>query len=222
LLFTLRILAICNNAAIFIFFDEKIESTYFSKKRYMKYNLAQMKSLDFYLSSLSDKEYKEVAPQIKPLESNIMPLISWDIFNQNYFDTLKTAKTEGDIKMIKSFAKKAKWQNKIDDLFTSKNFEALIITDLEQKILWVNDGFTDMTGYSKKFAINKTPNFLQGINTLPETKKRISNRLKDLKPFTEIITNYKKDNTSYKCEVKIIPMYSENVTHFLAIERQIV
>ena len=79
-----------------------------------------------------------------------------------------------------------------------------------------------MTGYSKKFAINKTPNFLQGENTLKTTKKRIRTKLELLKPFTEVITNYRKDKTPYKCEVKIIPLYKEKVTHFLAIERKVV
>jgi hypothetical protein len=43
-----------------------------------------------------------------------------------------------------------------------------------------------------------------------------------LEPFTEVITNYRKDKTPYKCEVKIIPLYKEKVTHFLAIERKVV
>ena len=79
-----------------------------------------------------------------------------------------------------------------------------------------------MTGYTKKYALNKTPNFLQGQNTLPETKKRIRGKLDELKPFAEIITNYKKDKTPYKCEVKIIPLYTDKVTHFLAIEKKVV
>jgi len=77
-----------------------------------------------------------------------------------------------------------------------------------------------MTGYSKKFALNKTPNFLQGEATETETKKRIRTKLEHLKPFTEIIVNYRKDKTPYKCEVKIIPLYKDRVTHFLAIEKK--
>ena len=114
------------------------------------------------------------------------------------------------------------WRNEIDDIFENQDFEALIITDINQKILWVNNGFTEMTGYSKKFAINKTPNFLQGENTQRTTKKRIRTKLGLLEPFTEVITNYRKDNTPYKCEVKIIPLYKEKVTHFLAIEKKVV
>ena len=123
---------------------------------------------------------------------------------------------------IKLFAQKAHWKNEIDGIFKDQDFEALIITDINQKILWVNNGFTEMTGYTKKYALNKTPNFLQGQNTLPETKKRIRGKLDELKPFAEIITNYKKDKTPYKCEVKIIPLYTDKVTHFLAIEKKVV
>lgn len=188
----------------------------------MKYNLSEMMSLDIYLSSLSEEEYNNIRHQIKPSKAKAMPLMSWDIFSQNYFQKLEKLKMESDIKMVKSFAEKAKWNNDIDTIFEAQDFEALIITNVAQEILWVNDGFTQMTGYTKKFALSKTPHFLQGTDTSPETKKRIRNKLNDLKPFTEVITNYRKDNSTYKCEVKIIPMFTENVTHFLALEKQVV
>ena len=54
---------------------------------------------------------------------------------------------------------------------------------------------------------------------ITDTRNQIRNQLKELKPFTAIITNYRKDKSSYECEVRIIPMYNENVTHFLAIEK---
>ncbi|TYB75726.1 PAS domain-containing protein [Bizionia myxarmorum] len=188
----------------------------------MKYNLSRMMCLDMYLSALPFKEYKEVKDQIKPSKSKNMPLLSWDIFSQQYSQTLDDLKTENDIKMVKLFAEKEKWQNEIDSIFENQDFEALIITDIEQKILWVNDGFTKMTGYSKTYAVNKTPKFLQGLNTSADSKQQFRAKLNRLEPFTEIITNYRKDNSPYTCEVKIIPLYAENVTHFLALERQVV
>lgn len=188
----------------------------------MKYNLSEIMCLDIYTSSLSPKEYDKIKLQMKPSKAKFMPLFSWDIFSQHYVNTIENLKTESDIKMVKAFAKKAKWENEIDTIFNNQDFDALIITDAAQKILWVNDGFTQMTGYSKTFAVNKKPYFLQGINTSEKTKKIIRNKLNDLKPYRGIITNYRKDNTPYECEVKIIPMYSKNVTHFLAIEKQVV
>lgn len=188
----------------------------------MKNNMQQMMCLDIVLSSMTDDEYEKIKHFISPSQIKAMPLASWDIFSTHYFKTLEILKTQNDINAIKAFAKKAKWENNLDILFEDQYFEALVITNTEQKILWVNDGFTEMTGYSKRFALNKTPNFLQGRNTLQTTRKSIRKKLDDLKPFTEIITNYKKDNSPYKCEVQIIPMYSDRVTHFLAIEKQVV
>lgn len=188
----------------------------------MKFNLSEMMCLDIYTSSLSCEEYDKIKTQIKPSSAQIMPLLSWDIFSEHYIKTLENLKIENDIKTVKAFAERAKWKNEMDFIFNDQEFDALIITDAQQNIVWVNDGFTKMTGYSKTFAINKKPQFLQGINTSTKTKKRIRNKLNNLEPFTEIIMNYRKDNTPYECEVKIIPMYNDNVTHFLAIEKQVV
>ncbi|WP_152286607.1 PAS domain-containing protein [Flavicella marina] len=148
--------------------------------------------------------------------------MSWDIYSQFYFDTIQNLKIHKDISFVKSFAKKEKWKNDIDLLFKNSKFEALVITDVAQKIVWVNDGFTKMTGYSKKHALDKKPSFLQGEATSDASKKSFRNKLNKLQPFTQIITNYRKDKTTYKCEVKIIPMYADDVTHFLALEREIV
>ena len=188
----------------------------------MKYNISNMMSLDIYLDSVQDIDYKNISSETSSTDQSIMPLMSWDIFNEDFSTTIENSKILNDIEQVKSFAKKSKWKNKIDGIFENQDFEALVITDINQKILWVNNGFTEMTGYSKKFAINKTPNFLQGENTQRTTKKRIRNKLELLEPFTEVITNYRKDKTPYKCEVKIIPLYKEKVTHFLAIERKVV
>ena len=188
----------------------------------MKYNISNMMSLDIYLDSAQDTDYKNITSEASTSDQSIMPLMSWDIFSEDFSTTIENSKILNDIEQVKSFAKKSKWKNKIDGIFENQDFEALVITDINQKILWVNNGFTEMTGYSKKFAINKTPNFLQGENTQRTTKKSIRTKLELLEPFTEVITNYRKDKTPYKCEVKIIPLYKEKVTHFLAIERKVV
>ena len=182
-----------------------------------------MMSLDIYLSTLTNKEYYKIKHQIIPSNPKKTPLLSWDIYSQHHFKTLKNLKKERDINIVKLFSEKEKWHNDIDSIFENQEFEAIIVTDLKQKILWVNSGFTEMTGYSKKFALNKTPRFLQGENTSSLTKQSIRHKLKHSHPFTQIITNYKKDKSPYKCEVKIIPLYNNNtVTHYLAIERRVI
>lgn len=188
----------------------------------MKNNLSDMMCLDVYLSNLPKEEYETVKHKIGKSKSKPMALLSWDIFMDGYQKRMIEAKKEKELKEVLSFAKKFNWKNDLNLAFSENDYEALIITDKHQNIIWVNDGFTSMTGYSKKFAVNKTPKFLQGEETSLKTKKLIKGKLAENKPFKEIIINYKKDNTTYNCEVNIIPLYNENTTHFIAFERQVV
>jgi len=188
----------------------------------MKSNLANMMGLDIYLSSLSNKEYEKIKHKIGTQKPKLMPLISWDFFMDGYHKRIAEAKKRTEIEQVLSFAKQFNWQNDLCLAFSENDYEALIITDTNQNIIWVNDGFTSMTGYSKKFAINKTPKFLQGEKTSQKTKNSIKEKIAKNKPFKEVIVNYRKNKTTYNCEVKIIPLYNENTTHFIAFEKQVI
>ena len=181
-----------------------------------------MKCLDIYLSNLTDEEYEKVKHKIEPNHIKALPLLSWDIYSEHFYTKNTKAKKDAELKQIISMSENYKWKNNFNNLFNSNEYTALVITDINQKIIWVNEGFTSMTGYSKKFALNKNPKFLQGKETSLKTKQRIKQKIKEDKPFKEIILNYKKDKTLYKCEVKIIPLFNDKTTHFLAFEREVI
>jgi PAS domain S-box-containing protein len=153
---------------------------------------------------------------------NVMPLLSWDIFINCFHRNLKLAEKETEIRKINDLAKKFNWKNDINEIIHKNSYEAIVITDNTQKIIWVNNGFTDMTGYSKKFAVNKKPSFLQGEETSKKTKAKIRKKIEAHKPFKQVIVNYKKDKTPYRCEVKIIPLFGIDTTHYIALEREVV
>jgi len=188
----------------------------------MKFNLSEMSSLDIYLSSLTNEEYEKNKHKIETRHLKPMPLLSWDIFMNGYQGRIIEAKKRIELEKVRSFAKQFNWQNDIDRAFSENDYEALIITDKNQKIIWVNDGFTSMTGYSKSFALSKTPRFLQGTETSTETKNRIGKKIMLDQPFKEVIINHRKDNTPYTCEVKIFPLYNEETTHYIAFEKEVV
>ncbi|MFY0631699.1 MAG: PAS domain-containing protein [Flavobacteriaceae bacterium] len=188
----------------------------------MKNDLSKMACLDIYLSGLSDEKYQEIEEEIYPSKNKVMPLKSWDVFDQGNYRKLNQAERQIDIDQIKSYAKRHRWKNDIEAIFEGNDFEAIVLTNDQQQIEWVNTGFTKMTGYSKKFAFKKSPSFLQGELTSKETKEVIRLNLEKNKPFKELIINYKKDNTAYKCEIKVFPLYSENTIHYIALERQVV
>lgn len=187
----------------------------------MKNKLPDMMCLDISLSSMSKKEYEEVKPRIADSKTKPMPLLSWDIFMYGFKERMAETIRKVELKGVLSLAEKFKWKNDLNTTFSENDYEALIITDINQNIIWVNDGFSAMTGYSETYALNKTPKFLQGEKTSMQTKKTIKENISQDKPFEGVIINYKKDKTTYKCEVKIIPLYSDKTTHYIAFEKKV-
>lgn len=185
----------------------------------MKNNLNDMMCLDIYLSSLNKQQLEAIDDKINSAEVQTMPLLSWDIYSDYHFNQLIESKRNQDILKIQDLARKLNWKVDINALFNKETFEAIVVTDLNQKIIWVNEGFTEMTGYSKIDALNKTPRFLQGPKSCREAKERIRIKLSGVEPFKEVIVNYKKNRDAYECEVKIFPLCNEEITHYIALEK---
>ena len=148
-----------------------------------------------------------------------MPLLSWDISNPAY--GLKTKKIE-ELQALVQLSELNGWQINLKEELTA-GYEALVLTDLDQTILWVNQGFQSMTGYSPNYALGKKPSFLQGSNTCMKTKSRIGKKLKMGIRLTETLTNYRRNGEEYICQISIIPLLNstQNITHFLALETQV-
>ncbi|WP_299624078.1 PAS domain-containing protein [uncultured Tenacibaculum sp.] len=188
----------------------------------MKNAITEMKSLDIYVNSLSVKQYEEIKGSLVSDNRARVNMLSFDIHLQNYNFLCEESSLQQDIFSLQNLAKKFTWKSNIEQILSKNSFEALILTDIDRNILWVNDGFSKMTGYPKNYAIRKTPNFLQGNATSDTVRSRIRKKLALGNPFKEVIINHKKDKTQYKCEIHIFPLKdNDEVTHFLALERQI-
>lgn len=109
-------------------------------------------------------------------------------------------------------------------LVASKTNNSVIITDPDERIEWVNEAFTQQTGYSLEEVIGKKPGpLLQGIETNPETVKRISQHLKARLPISEEIVNYTKHGRKYWLKLQITPVFDEHreLQHFIAIQADV-
>lgn len=98
---------------------------------------------------------------------------------------------------------------------------AVILTDAERRILWVNDDFESITGYKYQEVVGKSPGaILQGPNTEPEAVDRIRKGLSSGESFKEAITNYRKNGDPYICKLVIHPVYNsvKELVNFLAFE----
>lgn len=110
-------------------------------------------------------------------------------------------------------------------LVAQKTQNAVIITNTQGQIEWVNEGFVRITGYYLSEVQGKKPgSFLQGNETNPQTIKAIRQAIKTLQPFDGEIFNYKKDGKGYWLSISITPIYHPNTSQlqgFIAVESDI-
>jgi PAS domain S-box-containing protein len=105
------------------------------------------------------------------------------------------------------------------------SFDAIMITENKPgyPIVFVNQSFTDMTGYDRDELVGQSPTILQG----PKTDRAVLDRLRrDISAgnlFHGQAVNYRKDGSEFMMEWKIAPVRNQNgeITHYLAIQRSI-
>lgn len=105
------------------------------------------------------------------------------------------------------------------------SFDAIMITKAEPgyPIIYVNDAFTELTGYSVKETVGNTPAILQGPNTNGAVLDRLKQDLSEGNLFHGEAINYRKDGSEFLMEWKIVPIKNENeaISHYLAIQRDV-
>ncbi len=101
--------------------------------------------------------------------------------------------------------------------------EAEPITEPGPKIVFVNEAFERITGYTPAEALGKSPRFLQGEKTDRRILAEIHQALATAQPIRRQVVNYKKDGTEYWMDIDIVPVLNTagKCTHFAAIERDI-
>lgn len=85
--------------------------------------------------------------------------------------------------------------------------------------IFVNDAFTRITGYSKKYAIGKNCRYLQGPKTDPEEIKKIREAIKAQQPYSGKFINYRSDGSTFLNQLTLIPIKNEmgsKVIYYLA------
>ena len=86
---------------------------------------------------------------------------------------------------------------------------SVVITDLQRRITWVNDGFTRISGYTLDEVVGKVPgSFLQSEQTDPSMRRVIGEELTALRASHHVIRNRHKDGHHYWLEFEILPLYN--------------
>lgn len=90
-------------------------------------------------------------------------------------------------------------------------------------IVYVNQAFTQMTGYTLEELRDATPRILQGPGTDREVLRELNEKLGRLEPCEATLINYRKDGSAFWNEFKMTPIANAQgeCTHFMAIERDV-
>ncbi len=109
-------------------------------------------------------------------------------------------------------------------LIASRTDNAIAVTDEAGLIIWVNDGFTRMTGYALEDMLHQKPgHILQGPATNPETVRHMRDSFARQVPYSAEILNYRKDGQPYWVSMDVQPLTdtSGRITNWLSIQRDI-
>lgn len=106
----------------------------------------------------------------------------------------------------------------------SQTSNAVVITDSNGNVEWVNEGFTRVSGYELSEVKGKKPGkMLQGPDTSRETVNKIREDLKRNNSFQAEILNYHKDGSSYWVDITCNPLRNDQgeIQGYMAIQSNV-
>ena len=107
--------------------------------------------------------------------------------------------------------------------------DAILVTDLGQKILWGNPSFEMLSGYSIDEVRGRTPgSFLQGPGTDQNARKELGHAVRARKAAKVEVLNYSKTGEPYWIAISVTPLAREDgsvygfmaISHDVTLERQ--
>jgi PAS domain S-box-containing protein len=132
-----------------------------------------------------------------------------------FTDVTERRKTEADLVLLR------KAVTRVNDIVLIT--EATPIDWPGPRIVFVNEAFERLTGYTAQEAIGNTPRMLQGPKTDRAALARIREALSRGLPVREELVNYAKDGREFWLDLDIIPLFDESgvISHLIAVERDI-
>lgn len=147
-----------------------------------------------------------------------LPLISWDIFSQNFYNNQEIILDSLSLNKIQN---KNKWSSKWNYNSKLENNTVIVVTDPSLKIVFASKNIVKMNGYLPDEVIGNSPKMFQGEQTNLEVSNEIRLAIKNREPFEKVVVNYCKDGSTYKCHIKGYPIFNQNgkLMNFIAFEK---
>ena len=137
--------------------------------------------------------------------------------------TLTTTKA-ASAKLLDS--ERAQAQLELKDRALAASAEGITIADArlpDNPLIYANAGFERLTGYSVSDVLGRNCRFLQGAGTDPETVDALRTAIREKRPITVQLLNYRKDGTPFWNRLSITPVQdrSGTVTHFIGVQSDV-
>lgn len=95
-------------------------------------------------------------------------------------------------------------------LVARKTINAVAITDLQNNILWVNEAYTAITGYTAEEAIGQPPAYARPINgATPDTVCDMAHKMAMGEDFECEVLSYNKSGTPFWMRLQVQPIYND-------------
>ncbi|KAG5176475.1 PAS domain-containing protein [Tribonema minus] len=93
----------------------------------------------------------------------------------------------------------------------------------DNPIVFVSDGFIEMTGYNRYEINGINCRFLQGHDTSPEDVAVIRNAINERKHARVCLLNYRKDGTTFINQFNISPLRDANgrLAYFIGVQMEV-
>ena len=109
-------------------------------------------------------------------------------------------------------------------LIARETGNSVLITNNSGEIEWVNDAFTQLTGYQLVEVKGEIPGrFLQGEETDPETIAMLAKAISSQSPVEVDIINYTKSHKKYWVKIQLQPVFNAEgrLENFISIQKEI-
>jgi PAS domain S-box-containing protein len=173
----------------------------------------------FFVAGLNTKQNAPFYNRLELRHATIFSLFSQQV-KSIYLNRQKSIKIQEQIEFIS----KSELELRKLSLIATKTKNGVIISDSFGKVEWINDAFSEITGYTLEEVKGKKPKeFLQSEQSDPQVLLLLKEALQKKKPIEVSIKNITKDKRVYINQLEIIPVFDEfgNHTNFIALQKDV-
>ena len=130
---------------------------------------------------------------------------------------------KSEIKFLRSVCQQLEEKIKLQNIALNTSTNSTAITDSNGDIIWVNNAFTKLTGYTLEESIGQNPRILKSGVHSKEFYKDIWETISSGKEWTGEITNKKKNGSLYHEKITIYPVHNNDkiITNYVASKQDI-